>query len=136
MPTATLVRLWLYGLPGTNCLQTVHKTRRAEDYKTGCLVQCMTVEKLLTKRREEVLRIAAKHGARNVRLFGSAARGEASEGSDLDFLVEMEPERSLLDLAALRNDLIDLLGREVDGVTESSLYWLLRRKILREARRL
>jgi hypothetical protein len=69
-----------------------------------------------------------------VRVFGSAARGEAGDGSDVDFLVEMEPGRSLLDLAALRNDLMDLLGREVDVVTEDSLYWLLRRKILREAR--
>jgi len=75
--------------------------------------------------------MAAKHGARNVRLFGSAVRGEASETSDLDFLIEMEPGRSLLDIAALRNDLMDLLGREVDVVTEGSLYWLLRRKILR-----
>ena len=94
----------------------------------------MTVEQLLTGKREEILRIAAQHGARNVRLFGSAARGEAGDGSDLDFLVEMEPGRSLLDLAGLRNDLMDLLGREVDVVTEDSLYWLLRRKILREAR--
>ena len=78
--------------------------------------------------------MAAKHGARNVRVFGSAARGEATEASDLDFLVEVEPGRSLLDLAALRNDLIDLLGRDVDVVTEDSLYWLLRRKILRKAR--
>jgi len=93
----------------------------------------MLVTELLMGKREEVLRIAAEHGARNVRVFGSAARGEATETSDLDFLVEMEPERSLLDLAALRNDLMDLLGREVDVVTEDSLYWLLRRKILREA---
>jgi hypothetical protein len=89
---------------------------------------------MLRDKREEVLRIAAQHGARNVRVFGSAARGEASDGSDVDLLVEMEPGRSLLDLAALRNDLMDLLGREVDVVTEDSLYWLLRRKILREAR--
>ena len=88
----------------------------------------------MTDKREEILRIAAQHGASNVRLFGTAARGEATEASDLDFLVEMEPERSLLDLAALRNDLMDLLGRDVDVVTEDSLYWLLRRKILREAR--
>ena len=94
----------------------------------------MVIEQLLRGKREEILRIAAKHGARNVRVFGSAARGEASDGSDLDLLVEMEPGRSLLDLAALRNDLMDLLGREVDVVTEDSLYWLLRRKILREAR--
>ena len=88
----------------------------------------------MTGKREDILLIAAQHGARNVRIFGSAARGEASDASDLDFLVEMEPGRSLLDLAALRNDLMDLLGREVDVVTEDSLYWLLRRKILREAR--
>ena len=94
----------------------------------------MPVEQLLIGKRQEILRIAAEHGAQNVRLFGSAARGEASDGSDVDFLVEMEPGRSLLDLAALRNDLMDLLGREVDVVTEDSLYWLLRRKILREAR--
>ena len=94
----------------------------------------MPVEQLLIGKRQEILRIAAEHGAQNVRLFGSAARGEASDGSDVDFLVEMEPGRSLLDLAALRNDLMDLLGREEDVVTEDSLYWLLRRKILREAR--
>jgi len=89
---------------------------------------------MLQVQRDEILRIAAQHGAGNVRVFGSVARGEATEASDLDFLVEMEPERSLLDLAALRNDLMDLLGREVDVVTDDSLYWLLRRKILREAR--
>ena len=96
----------------------------------------MTVEQTLSGKREEILRIAAEPGARNVRLFGSAVRGEATDGSDLDFLVEMEPGRSLMDIVALRNDLIDLLGREVDVVTESGLYWLLRRKILREARSL
>ena len=94
----------------------------------------MVIEQLISEKRDEILRIAAEHGARNVRVFGSAARGEAGDGSDVDFLVEMEPGRSLLDLAALRNDLMDLLGRKVDVVTEDSLYWLLRRKILREAR--
>jgi predicted nucleotidyltransferase len=88
----------------------------------------------LTGNRENILRLAALHGAHNVRLFGSVARGEAGLDSDFDFLVDMEPGRSLLDLAALRNDLMDLLGRKVDIVTEDSLYWLLRRKILREAR--
>lgn len=92
------------------------------------------LQEMLQVQRDEILRIAAQHGAGNVRVFGSVARGEATEASDLDFLVEMEPERSLLDLAALRNDLMDLLGREVDVVTDDSLYWLLRRKILREAR--
>ena len=93
----------------------------------------MVIEQLLRGKREEILRIAAQRGARNVRLFGSVARGEGRDGSDLDFLVDMEPGRSLLDLAGLRNDLMDLLGREVDVVTEDGLYWLLRRKILREA---
>jgi predicted nucleotidyltransferase len=82
------------------------------------------------------LRIAAKHGARNVRVFGSAARGEAKPGSDLDFLVELEPGRSLLDQAALVLDLEELLGCKVDVVTEVGLYWPLRRRILEEARAL
>ena len=94
----------------------------------------VAIPQLLAENRKSVLRIATEHGAGNVRVFGSAVRGEATEASDVDFLVEMEPGRSLLDIAALRNDLMDLLGREVDVVTEDSLYWLLRRKILREAR--
>lgn len=89
---------------------------------------------LLAGKRESILRLASEHGARNVRVFGSVARGEATATSDVDFLVEMEPNRSLLDIVGLRNDLSDLLGREVDVVTEDGLYWLLRRKILREAR--
>ena len=87
----------------------------------------------MTGKRDEVLRISAKHGARNVRIFGSMARGEATETSDVDFLVEMEPGRSLIDLAELQLDLQELLGRQVDVVTENGLYWLLRRRILREA---
>jgi uncharacterized protein len=90
-------------------------------------------QELLQSKRAEILAIAARHGARNVRVFGSFARGEAHPGSDVDLLVQMEPGRSLLDLSALHQDLRDLLGREVDLVTEASLYWLLRRRILREA---
>lgn len=94
----------------------------------------MGVDELLKEKREEVLRIAAIHGARNVRIFGSVARGEADEASDIDLLVDMEPGRSLLDLAGLLSDLRDLLGRKVDVVTEKGLYWLLRRRILKEAK--
>ena len=94
----------------------------------------MAIDELLRKKREEILRIAARHGARNVRVFGSAARGEAGEGSDVDLLVDFEPGRSLLDQAGLVADLEELLGRKVDVVTEAGLYWLLRRRILKEAR--
>jgi len=69
-----------------------------------------------------------------VRLFGSVARGEAGEKSDIDLLVEFEPGRSLLDHAGLMVELEELLGRKVDVVSEQSLYWLIRRRILKEAR--
>ena len=94
----------------------------------------MTIEGLLEEKREEILRICAKHGARNVRVFGSTVRGEANRDSDLDLLVEFEPQRSLLDQAALVLELEGLLGRKVDVVSEAGLYWLLRRRILNEAR--
>jgi predicted nucleotidyltransferase len=94
----------------------------------------MTTEQLVQSRREEILRVSAQHGARNVRTFGSVARGEADEASDIDFLVEMEPGSSLLDLGGLQGDLEALLSRRVDVVTEAGLYWLLRRRILKEAR--
>jgi uncharacterized protein len=93
----------------------------------------MTLKELLEDKREAILRICARHGARNVRVFGSVARGEAKESSDIDLLVEFEPGRSLLDHAALVLDIEELLGRKVDIVTEKGLYWLLRRRILKEA---
>ena len=94
----------------------------------------MELDNILRSRREDILRIAAKNGACNVRIFGSVARGEAGENSDIDLLVELEPGRSLLDLAKLVVELEDLLNRKVDVVTEQGLYWLLRRRILTEAR--
>ena len=93
----------------------------------------MRVEDLLKDRREEILRIAAKHGARNVRVFGSLARGQADEQSDVDFLVEMEPGRTLLDMGGLLMDLRELLGRDVDVVTERTLKPRVRTRVLREA---
>ena len=69
--------------------------------------------------RQDILRVAAQHGARNVRLFGSAARGEDRPGSDLDLLVDMESGRSLLDLVALGQNLEELLHRKVDVITDS-----------------
>jgi predicted nucleotidyltransferase len=91
----------------------------------------MTVE--LNKHRSAILRIAAEHGARNVRVFGSVARGTASEASDLDLLVAMDAGRSLLDLVALNQDLEDALGRPVDVVSEGGLSPYLRERILAEA---
>jgi len=91
------------------------------------------VDELLKEKREEILKIAAKHGARNVRLFGSVARGEADERSDVDFLVDMEPGRSLLDMGGLLMELRDLLGRDVDVVTERGLKPRIRGRVLQEA---
>jgi uncharacterized protein len=87
----------------------------------------------LQAKREEILRIAEHHGARNVRLFGSTARGEAEASSDLDFLVEMEEGRSLLDLVGLWQDLEDLLGYKVDVITDGGISPYLRGKIYAEA---
>ncbi len=87
----------------------------------------------LRQRREEILTIAARHGAHNVRVFGSVVRGEAGPESDIDFLVEMDAGRSLLDLARLLMDLEDALCRGVDVVEPEGLHWYLRDRILREA---
>lgn len=93
----------------------------------------MTIDELVKSKREQILRIAARHGARNVRIFGSLARGAADEASDIDFLVEMEPGRSLLDLGGLQVELEALLGRPVDVVTEGGLKARIRSTVLREA---
>jgi predicted nucleotidyltransferase len=94
----------------------------------------MDAEKLLKDKRQAIMALAAKHGARSVRVFGSIARGDSGPESDVDLLVKMEEGRSLLDLSAMVLDLKELLGVNVDVVSEDGLYWLLRRKILKEAR--
>jgi len=93
---------------------------------------CTTAD-LLRSRRDEILAVARKHGARNVRVFGSVARGDAGPDSDVDFLVEMEEGRSLLDHTALLLDLRELLGRQVDVVSERALHWYVRDRVLAEA---
>lgn len=85
------------------------------------------------RHRDEILQIAARRGAYNVRIFGSVARGEADERSDVDFLVELEPGRSLLDLGGLLMDLQQLLGHPVDVVTERGLRERIRERVLEEA---
>jgi uncharacterized protein len=93
----------------------------------------MYLNELLQSNREEILRIAARYGASNVRVFGSVARGEADEQSDIDFLVNLEPGRSLFDLGGLLADLEDLLGCDVDVVTEDGLRERIRNRVLKEA---
>lgn len=93
----------------------------------------MSINELLRTKREEILRIAAKHGARNVRIFGSVARGDTGPDSDVDFLIELEPGRSLLDHAALLLELERLLGCKVDVVTERGLRPRIRERVLKEA---
>jgi uncharacterized protein len=88
---------------------------------------------LASGKRQDVSRIAAAHGARNVRVFGSVVRGESTDSSDLDLLVDMAEGRSLLDLVALGDDLEEALGVAVDVVTEKSLSPYLRDRILAEA---
>ena len=93
----------------------------------------MTLETLLKAKRDEILRVCAKYGARNVRVFGSVARGEADEQSDIDLLVEFEPNRSLLDHAGLWVELQELLGVKVDVVSERGLKPRIRQRVLQEA---
>ena len=93
----------------------------------------MGINELLKSYRSEILRIAECHGAHNVRVFGSVARGEAHPESDVDFLVDLEGNRSLLDLAKLLVELEQLLNRKVDVVTETGLRPRSRERILREA---
>jgi len=93
----------------------------------------MDIVELLEGKKVEILRIAARHGARNVRVFGSVPRGEAGPGSDVDFLVDMEPGRTLFDMGGLLMDLRDLLSMEVDVVTEHGLKARIRDRVLKEA---
>jgi len=88
---------------------------------------------LLKKYRAEILQLALRHGAQEVRVFGSLARGEGNESSDLDLLVTLGEGRSLLDLVGLKQDLEDLVHRPVDVVTERALSPYMRERVLSEA---
>jgi len=95
--------------------------------------ETMDITQILETKKEDILQIAAKHGARNVRVFGSVARGEARPDSDVDFLVDMEPGRTLFDMGGLLMELRDLLGLQVDVVTEHGLKPRIRERVLKEA---
>ncbi len=88
---------------------------------------------LLKEKREDILRVAAKHGAGNVRVFGSVARGEADENSDFDILVTLDENATLLNHAALIEDLEALLGRRVDVASDRGLKPRVRDRVLAEA---
>ena len=94
----------------------------------------MEAQSLLKTRRKDILAIAARNGAVNIRIFGSVARGENQPDSDIDFLVNLENGRSLLDLARLLRELQTLLGVNVDVVTEAGLRSRIKEQVLREAR--
>jgi uncharacterized protein len=96
----------------------------------------MTRAEQIRLNRTAIQRLAKKYGVTEMRVFGSAARGDDSTQSDIDFLVNMEPGRSLFDLGGLLMDLETLLGCRVDIVTEKSLHWYIRERVLREARAL
>lgn len=90
----------------------------------------------LHRRRNEIAAIAARHGASSLRVFGSVARGEESSESDIDFLIRLERNRTLLDLSCLKQDLEQLLGRSVDVVSEGGLGPRMRARVLEDARSL
>jgi predicted nucleotidyltransferase len=93
----------------------------------------MNIHRLVLDKREDILRIARLHGARNIRIFGSVLHGDETAESDLDLLIDLEPGRSLLDHIALIQDLEDLLGCRVDVVTENGLHWYIRDQVVKEA---
>ena len=93
----------------------------------------MNIDELLKGRREEVVRVAAERGANNVRVFGSVARGEADETSDIDLLVAFDDTVSLLGHAGLVVELQELLGRQVDVISDETLRPSVRERILDEA---
>ena len=94
----------------------------------------MDIQTLLKTHRDEILKIAARNGAVNVRVFGSVARGENTSKSDIDFLVNLEAGRSLMDLARLLRELSLLLDQPVDVITEAGLRPRIKPQVLKEAR--
>ncbi len=97
------------------------------------MAETTSIRALVRERRRDILRLADQHGARRVRLFGSVVRGEDHDASDLDLLVDMAEDRDLLDRIALKQDLEDLLGIDVDVVTEKAIHPVLRSRVLMEA---
>jgi hypothetical protein len=113
-----------------------HEEHESSEPTVESRLASMGISEIIGDKREAILALAAKYGASNVRIFGSVAEGEANEASDVDFLVDMEPGRSLFDLGGLLMDLQELLGRKVDLVTEPALHWYIRERVMHQARAL
>ena len=96
----------------------------------------MNIDEIIKRKRNEILKISTHYGAKEIKIFGSALKGEAKTNSDVDLLVELEPGRSLLDIIAIKQDLEDLLGCKVDIVTEAALSPYIRDEVLNQAVRL
>ena len=94
----------------------------------------MGINELIADKRDDILELAAQYGASNIRIFGSVARGTAKPDSDIDFLVVMEPDKSLFEMGGLLIKLQELLNRKVDIVTENGLHWYIKDNILKEAK--
>ncbi len=92
----------------------------------------MTINKL-KEYKNDILRIALLHGAKNIKVFGSVARGEENQNSDVDFVVEMGKGKTVLNRIALMQDLKKLLGQEVDVVTYKSLREKIKNDLIRDA---
>ncbi len=100
---------------------------------TKMIVKNMSLQQKLQERRNDIIELARARGAYNIRIFGSVARGEATESSDIDLLVDLAPGRTLFDLGGLLHDLQDVLDCKVDVVTEKGLRQRIRQEILAEA---
>ena len=100
----------------------------------AAVAEAVDLARLLQEKREDILRIAEKHGASNVRVFGSVARGEAGPDSDIDFLIDVGPVHSSWFPAGLIIDLQGLLERKVDVVTADALHWFIRDRVLSESK--
>ena len=94
----------------------------------------MGISEIIQDRKEQILALAAKYGASNIRIFGSVANGTADENSDIDFLVDLEKGRSLFDLGGLLMDLQELLKRKVFVTTENGLHWYVQERVISEAK--
>jgi hypothetical protein len=93
----------------------------------------MGTDEIIKSNRNEILALATQRGIKNVRVFGSVARGQAGPDSDVDLLVDVEPGRTYLDMGAFLMDIQDLLGRKVDLVTERALHRSIKNRVLKEA---